>query len=48
MYDAPLRGQLAANNSPSRLLAGELKVRHKTVTRAWKAYGIKPWKGVIT
>ena len=27
-----------------RPLAAELKISHKSVTRAWKAYGIKPWK----
>ena len=36
--------RLAVTHWSSRLLAAELKISHKTVTRAWKAYGIKPWK----
>jgi hypothetical protein len=36
--------RLAVTHWSSRLLAGELGVRDKTVTRAWKAYMIKPWK----
>ncbi len=36
--------KLAVTHWSSRLLAGELGISHKTVTRAWKAYGIKPWK----
>ncbi|WP_454299607.1 IS630 family transposase [Salana multivorans] len=36
--------RLGVTQWSSRLLAGQLKVSHKTVTRAWKAYGIKPWK----
>ncbi len=36
--------KLAVTHWSTRLLAGELKVSHKTIQRAWKAYGIKPWK----
>lgn len=36
--------KLAVTHWSTRLLAGELKISHKTVARAWKAYGIKPWK----
>lgn len=36
--------KLAVTHWSSRLLAAELNLSHKTVTRAWKAYGIKPWK----
>src|SRR5829696_2071622 len=28
----------------SRLLAAELKVNHVTITKAWKQFGVKPWK----
>lgn len=36
--------RLGITHWSSRLLAGQLRVSHKTVTRAWKAYGIQPWK----
>ncbi|MHB1290461.1 IS630 family transposase [Georgenia sp.] len=36
--------KLAVTHWSSRLLAAQLKISHKTVARAWKAYGIKPWK----
>ena len=36
--------KLGVTQWSSRLLAGELKISHKSVARAWKAYGIKPWK----
>lgn len=36
--------KLAVTHWSTRLLAAELKIGHKTVARAWKAYGIKPWK----
>jgi transposase len=36
--------KLAVTHWSTRLLAAELKISHKTVARAWKAYGIKPWK----
>jgi len=36
--------KLAVTHWSSRLLADVLKISHKSVTRAWRAYGIKPWK----
>ena len=36
--------KLAVTHWSTRLLAAELKISHKSVARAWKAYGIKPWK----
>ena len=36
--------KLAVTHWSTRLLAAELKTSHKTVARAWKAYGIRPWK----
>jgi transposase len=36
--------KLGVTHWSSRLLAGELKISHKSVARAWNAYGIKPWK----
>ena len=36
--------KFAVTHWSTRLLAGELKTSHKTVARAWKAYGIRPWK----
>jgi transposase len=36
--------KLAVTHWSTRLLAGELGVSHKTIQRAWRAYGIKPWK----
>lgn len=40
----PPPARLGVTHWSSRLLAAELKISHKSVTRAWKAYGIKPWK----
>jgi hypothetical protein len=28
----------------SRLLAAELKVNHVTITKAWRQFGVRPWK----
>lgn len=36
--------RLGVTHWSTRLLAAELKISHKSVARAWKAYGIKPWK----
>lgn len=36
--------KLGVTHWSSRLLAERLKISHKSVTRAWRAYGIKPWK----
>lgn len=36
--------RLAVTHWSTRLLAAQLKTSHKTVARAWRAYGIKPWK----
>ena len=36
--------KLGVTHWSTRLLAGELKISHTTVARAWQAYGIKPWK----
>jgi len=42
--DTAAEEKLAVTHWSTRLLAAELKISHKTVARAWKAYGIKPWK----
>jgi transposase len=36
--------KLGVTHWSSRLLAGELKTSNTTIARAWRAYGIKPWK----
>ncbi len=36
--------KLGVTHWSSRLLAGRLKVSNTTIARAWRAYGIKPWK----
>ena len=36
--------KLGVTHWSSRLLAAQLKVGNATVARAWRAYGIKPWK----
>jgi len=36
--------KLGVTHWSSRLLAERLKISHKSVTRAWRAYGVKPWK----
>ena len=36
--------KLGVTHWSTRLLAERLKISHKSVARAWSAYGIKPWK----
>ena len=36
--------KLGVTHWSSRLLAQELKIDHATVARAWRDYGIKPWR----
>ena len=36
--------QLGVTHWSSRLLAAQLKIGNATVARAWRAYGVKPWK----
>ncbi len=36
--------KLGVTHWSTRLLAGELKTSNTTVARAWRSYGIKPWK----
>ncbi|MBL7489259.1 IS630 family transposase [Frankia sp. AgB1.9] len=36
--------KLGVTHWSSRLLAGHLRVDHATVARAWKEYGIQPWR----
>ena len=36
--------KLGVTHWSSRLLAARLKVSNTTIARAWRAYGIKPWK----
>ncbi len=36
--------KLGVTHWSSRLLAGRLKVDHATVARAWKRYGVQPWR----
>ena len=36
--------KLGVTHWSTRLLAGRLKISDTTVARAWRAYGIKPWK----
>jgi transposase len=36
--------KLGVTHWSTRLLAGQLKIGNTTVARAWRAYGIKPWK----
>ncbi len=35
---------LGVTHWSSRLLADRLKISNTTVARAWRAYGVKPWK----
>ncbi len=35
---------LAVTHWSTRLLAGQLKIGDATVARAWRKYGIKPWR----
>ncbi|HEX4390498.1 MAG TPA: hypothetical protein VH084_03015 [Mycobacterium sp.] len=36
--------KLGVTHWSSRLLAERLKIDHATVARAWKAYGVAPWR----
>ncbi len=36
--------KLGVTHWSTRLLGERLKISHKSVARAWSAYGIKPWK----
>jgi hypothetical protein len=36
--------KLGVTHWSTRLLANRLKISHKSVARAWSAYGVKPWK----
>jgi transposase len=40
----PPSASLGVTHWSSRLLAARLKVNHVTITKAWKAFGVKPWK----
>jgi transposase len=40
----PPPARLGVTHWSSRLLAAELKVNHVTITKAWKQFGVKPWK----
>ncbi len=40
----PPPARLGVTHWSSRLLAAELKVNHVTITKAWKRFGVRPWK----
>ena len=40
----PPPANLGVTHWSSRLLAARLKINHVTITKAWKAFGIRPWK----
>ena len=40
----PPSKKLGVTHWSTRLLAERLKISHKSVARAWSAYGVKPWK----
>ena len=40
----PPPSSLAVTHWSSRLLAARLKVNHVTITKAWKEFGIRPWR----
>ena len=40
----PPPARLGVTHWSSRLLAARLKVNHVTITKAWKEFGIRPWK----
>ena len=40
----PPPGRLGVTHWSCRLLAAELKVGHATVARAWRRYGVQPWR----
>ena len=41
---APPPARLGVTHWSSRLLAARLKVNHVTITKAWKGFGVRPWK----
>ena len=41
---SPPPARLGVTHWSSRLLAAELKVNHVTITKAWKRFGVRPWK----
>jgi len=40
----PPPGRLGVTHWSSRLLGTELKIGHATVARAWRRYGVQPWR----
>jgi transposase len=40
----PPPARLGVTHWSSRQLARELKVNHVTITKAWKRFGVRPWK----
>ena len=40
----PPPARLGVTHWSSRLLASQLKVNHVTITKAWKRFGVRPWK----
>jgi transposase len=40
----PPPARLGVTHWSSRLLATRLKVHHATITKAWKAFGVQPWR----
>jgi hypothetical protein len=40
----PPPSNLGVTHWSSRLLATRLRVNHVTITKAWKAFGVRPWK----
>jgi len=36
--------RLAVTHWSTRLLAGELRIGHATIARAWRRYGVQPWR----
>src|SRR5829696_7779134 len=42
--NAEIAERVGVTHWSSRLLAAELKVNHVTITKAWKQFGVKPWK----
>jgi transposase len=41
---SPPPARLGVTHWSSRLLAAELKIKHVTITKAWKQFGVKPWR----
>jgi transposase len=40
----PPPARLGVTHWSSRLLATQLKLHHATITKAWKAFGVQPWR----